>query len=301
MKVTVETPGACGELVQGQIKGINFHITCPVRLFSKVTASFSSLNYLNQKINCFPPKPRAQEAANKTFNLLNNGEKKRAINLDFKSEIPDSKGMASSTADITASCLAVAALLKKPITHDQIAQIASTIEFTEGIMYKGIVCFDHVRGILIEKLGFPPPIKILIVDPEECPGNFSFNQNKTAKILYQVNTELVEEAYILVKEGIRQQNPELIGTGATLSALCNQIISYKPDLFKIVSLSRRMGALGVNVAHEGRVIGILLPPDFSRVARLQDEIKKLWGYNVRFYLTALWERGPIVKITSFDY
>jgi len=54
MKVRVKVPGTCGELVQGIKENKNFHITCPVNLFSYVSASLILLKQnpllLNQKL-----------------------------------------------------------------------------------------------------------------------------------------------------------------------------------------------------------------------------------------------------------
>jgi len=286
MPAVVRVPGSCGELVQGRIDGINFHVTCPVKMFSYLTVDFSTSS---RKIDCPVTRKKAAKAVEKTLAFLNG--KGIPIKLQVRSQIPVGRGMASSTADITGSCLAVAAFLGKRITPSQIARIASEIEPTDGIMYKGIVCFDHIRGTLIEKLGPPPPMKILIVDPGGKVDTLCFNRRRDLHILHRVNSKLIKEAYNLVKEGIRKKDFELVGVGATLSSLCNQIILYKPELGKIISLSRKMGALGVNVAHSGSVMGVLLPPDFSRIERLKERIKRECGNHLRFYFTEVTGEG----------
>lgn len=290
MYVSVKIPGSCGELVQGQIEGINFHITCPVSIFSRVTAYFSNSN---RKIKCSPKKKKAAKAAEKTLGYLDG--KNVPIGLKFCSQIPVGKGMASSTADIAGSCFAVANLLRKNLTFSQIARIASEIEPTDGIIHKGIVCFDHIRGKLIEKLGYPPPMKILIVDPGGKIDTLVFNRRKDLSILRKVNEKLIKEAYFLVKKGIEEKDPELIGIGATISSVCNQVILYKPELTKIISLSKRYGALGVNVAHSGVVMGILLPPDFSRIDKLEEKIKRECGAHLKFYQAKIIEGGPRIE------
>lgn len=294
MSVTFRIPGSCGELVQGRVNGINFHITCPVKIFCRVTAYLSSFS---QRINCPPAKPKAAKAAEKTLAFLNG--KNIALGLRFYSQVPIAKGMASSTADIVGSCLAVATLLGKKLSPSEIARIACEIEPTDGIMYKGVVCFDHIRGTLIEELGDPPPMKILILDPGDKVNTLVFNRRRDLRILHGVNAKLIKEACSLVKEGIKKKSPELIGIGTTLSSLCNQIILYKPHLSKIISLSRKMGALGVNVAHSGTVMGILLPFDFSKINKLEEKIKRVCGSHLRFYHTMIWGGGPVEESNFF--
>ena len=65
-----------------------------------------------------------------------------------------------------------------------------------------------------------------------------------------------------------------IGKGATLSAFCNQSILHKSDLPRVLELSIKMGAVGVNTAHSGTVIGILLPYDFSDMKELEERLEK---------------------------
>lgn len=290
MYVTVKMPGSCGELVQGQIDGVNFHITCPVNIFSQVTAYFSTST---RKITCSPKKKKALRATEKILAYLNG--KGTSIGLRFFSRIPVGKGMASSTADIAGSCFAVANLLGKNLTFSKIASIASEIEPTDGIIHKGIVCFDHIRGKLIENLGYPPPMKVLVIDPGGKIDTLVFNKRKDLRILHRVNRKIIEEAYFLVKEGMKKKDPELIGAGATISSICNQIILYKPELTRIISLSKKLGALGVNVAHSGSVIGILLPSDFSRFNQLEQRIKKECGSHLKFYRTAITGGGPRIE------
>ena len=294
MSRSVKIPGSCGELVQGRMNGINFHATCPVKIFSQVSVSLIE--------GCgrmdFPPeRVKSAKAVEKTLTLLNG--KGRAIKLRINSQIPMSKGMASSTADITGSCQAVASLLGKRVTPSQIAHIAAEIEPTDGIMYEGVVCFDHTTGTLLENLGYPPPMKLLIVDPGGTVDTTAFNRRKDLDILRRANEEVVQEAYFLVKEGIKKRNTELIGMGATISSICNQTILYKPQLKMVISLSKKVGALGVCVAHSGTVMGILLPPDFSAMDTLEEHIKRACGYDLRFYRTEttkgelIDKKGPI--------
>ncbi|MCD6574922.1 GHMP kinase [Candidatus Aerophobetes bacterium] len=292
MPVSVRVPGSCGELVQGKINGVNFHITCPVEIFSKVTVSLSDFSN-PEKIRYPLTRRKAAKAVEKTLILLNGGIV--PLKLCINSRIPVGKGMASSTADIVGTCLAVANFLGKSITPSQIARIASEIEPTDGTMYRGIVCFDHRRGILIEEIGNPPPMKVLVVDSGKKINTAVFNRRKDLDILCKVNEDLIKEAYLLVKEGIKKRIPELVGVGATISSLCNQVIIYKPELYKIISLSRKMGAFGVNVAHSGGVMGVLLPSDFYKFNQLEEKIKRECGSYLKFYRTVITEGGPRIE------
>ena len=59
----------------------------------------------------------------------------------------------------------------------------------------------------------------------------------------------------------------------TASALANQSILYKSGLEEIVEFSKSLGALGVNAAHTGTVIGIIFDEDME--SRKIDEYSKV--------------------------
>jgi len=283
MKIKVRIPGTCGELVQGRIKGKNSHITCPVEILSSVSVQLTGFY---GQIECPFDKVKTRQAVRKTLELL--GHTSTGVKISVSSQIPVGKGMASSTADIVGGCLATAKALGESITPRMIADIAISIEPTDGIMYEGIVCFDHLGGKIIQNLGDPPPIDILVVDPGGNIDTLRFNSRReVSAAIHKRNENFILEALSLVKEGIRKRNIQLVGKGATLSALSNQEILYKRELADIISISTSLGGIGVNVAHSGTVIGILLPPDFSEIQLLKKRIKERCGNHMLFYQTRL--------------
>ena len=83
-------------------------------------------------INLGPLKSRkAIEAVFKKFNIP--VEESKNISLKIRSKIPVGKGMASSTADIGATIGATLGLIKKELSSEEIAKLASTIEPTDSI------------------------------------------------------------------------------------------------------------------------------------------------------------------------
>ncbi|MEG6585509.1 GHMP family kinase ATP-binding protein [Dendrosporobacter sp. 1207_IL3150] len=249
MFACVKAPGSCGELVQGTIGGNNFLITCPINIYSKaiVTPSCSSQH--------LDAGEKTKLAVKKTLKYLN------ISNVNFQitvtSNLPQGKGMASSSADISAASQAVAISFGKTLTPDEIARIAISIEPTDGIFFPGIVMFDHVLGYNTSSLGNPPAITIAVFDGGGEVDTLYFNRRKD---LVKLNTEKehqVQQALSLVKRGLSKSDAYLIAKGATMSALANQTILYKPYLEKIIKISDRYGAIGVNVAHSGTVVGVM--------------------------------------------
>ena len=252
MKVTVKAPGSCGELAQGTIDGKNFLITCPINIYSEVTIRVGDSAPINTG-------SKVSTAITKTKQYLKIEDHQFAI--EVKSDLPLGKGMASSSADISATCQSIALSAGKILSPDEIADIALSIEPTDGIFYPGIVLFDHVHGRIREYLGDALPMYIAIFDVGGEIDTLHFNKRHDLKQLNLENESKVQQAMSLIMEGLASKDISLIGKGATISALANQKILYKPCLEEMITIGLSWGAVGVNIAHSGTVVGVLFPMD----------------------------------------
>ncbi len=247
IQATVRAPGSCGELVQGTMDGDNFLITCPVDIFSAVTVT---------------PGDRPSAAGEKTVAAVRRTWERLGVAagpfaVGVSSALPQGKGMASSSADISAACQAAALAAGHALTADDIADIALAIEPTDAIFYPGIVMFDHVRGRTRRHLGDPPPMSILIFDAGGSVDTLEFNRRPGLAALNAAKEKEVRQAVDLLSRGLAAGDCALIGRAATISALANQAILPKPALPAVAAVAARHGAVGVNTAHSGTVIGVL--------------------------------------------
>ncbi len=97
----------------------------------------------------------------------------------------------------------------------------------------------------------------------------AFNERDTAAVSREQAGSILR-AFELVRRGLAHGDAASIGRGATISALCHQNILPKPALEPLLRLALEEGGYGVNVAHSGSLIGLLLPPggyDRERVRR----------------------------------
>lgn len=261
-----KAPGSCGELVQGMLNGESFHVSCPINLYSQVRVVLDGKG----KVVGPPDRWKTKEAIKKTLKFLS----KRNLGASFKidSKIPLGKGLASSTADIGAASFAIACALGEEISPQEIVKIALSIEPTDGTLFEGIVIFDHRKGTLFKFLGKAPDMEILIIDLGGKVDTLQFNKKDLTKINRGREGE-IKEALKLVEEGIGGENPELIAKGATISAFSNQRILYKPALDRVWKTSQEVGALGINVAHSGTVVGTLAEPGRIDFNKLRDSLQ----------------------------
>ena len=249
---TVRAPGVCGELAQGVIEGIHFLVTCPVDFYSRVKVDiYSDGPGVEAPQDC----DKAVAAVRRTLFQLKNA--KVRAKLTINNPIPRGKGMASSSADLAAAIAATGLALGEEISPYQIAQIALSIEPTDGIMIPGVALFDHRAGIIRESLGPPPPMEIVALDLGGTVDTVQFNMVDRFQRWQSVD-EQTGEALRLLRRGIEEQDPELVGRGASISAEASQTVLAKPRLAEVKEFAESVGAVGVNVGHSGTIMGVLL-------------------------------------------
>lgn len=248
----VRAPGVCGELVQGMMGESHFLVTCPIDYFARARVNLSQNgDGLDTPGDC----PKSAAALMATLDHLGHGQ--LSGKLTINSPIPRSKGMGSSSADITATIAATAMALGTELTPETIATIALSVEPSDGVMFPGIALLDHREGSIIQVLGTPPPMEIVALDWGGTVDTVEFNavdrRSQWKSIQYEV-----DEALKLVKTGIREQDPGLIGQGASISSRASQAVLFKPQLPEAMEFAEKVGAVGVNIGHSGTIIGILL-------------------------------------------
>ena len=249
---TVRAPGVCGELAQGVMDGVHFLVTCPVDFYSRVKVDiYSGGPGVEAPEDC----DKAAAAVRRTLSHLKNS--KVLARLTINNPIPRGKGMASSSADLAAAIAATGLALGQELTPDRIAQIALSIEPTDGIMIPGVALFDHRAGSIRESLGPPPPMEIVALDLGGTVDTVQFNMVDRFQ-RWQAVDEQTTEALRLLRQGIANQDPALVGQGASISAEASQNVLAKPRLAEVKEFAESVGAVGINVGHSGTIMGVLL-------------------------------------------
>ncbi len=218
MNRTVKVPGSCGEFVQGFYRGAPILITCPIEKFSSVIISdeFNGVEGLGEK----------------SLALLKKLHLPKNLGVRLTTELPRGKGMASSSADLAALAKAV----DFNLSAEKIAELAATLEPTDGTFFSGVVAMNPVTGKLIKNIRVAEKYAVAIFDYGGEIDTLKFNRRSSFQILSldeNLNLEIVEK-----------------------SALANQEILCKRGLIEIITFAKDIGAVTVNVAHSGTVIGI---------------------------------------------
>lgn len=261
-------PGTCGEWLQGAKNGTPFLIGCPIDQYVEVETRCSDEKGQRLEKNNVWSLPQQKVKTVKALTLLAD---QYGLNLkgkvDFLSELPVGKGMASSTADLSATIAAVLSSLEISWEPVDIARIALAIEPSDPVMFPGITEFAHQDGKYMRELGPNVSAKLLVLDWGGTLDTQGFNARSDLNAHYRKHETVIRKALSLFYEGMAHSDLEKLACAATLSTQCNQEINPKPFVQEILSMIRRMGGLGMITAHSGTLIAGVFPTEISQVKK----------------------------------
>ena len=129
-RVRVETPGTCGEYIQGWYDGNPCLVSSPIDRYSRITIAEGPGNLATLK-----PKTRKQvEAVFRRFAIPQ--PEKEHLHFSMTSDIPLEKGMASSTADIAGMAAGLSAYFGLELTQADIGSLCTGIEPSDNLMFE---------------------------------------------------------------------------------------------------------------------------------------------------------------------
>ncbi|AUA38684.1 cobalamin biosynthesis L-threonine PduX-like kinase [Clostridioides difficile] len=245
-------PASCGEFVQGIIDDEEYLCSYAIDMYSEV--------YIEEKlVDINLGRYKSRLAIEKVFEKFNLPKKyTKNISLNINSKIPVGKGMASSTADIGATIKATLSLIDKDLSSEEISKLAAEIEPTDSIFIDKNSIFNPLNGTVIKYLGNLTNAKVIILEPNKVLDTMKIRLRQDYNKLKVENKEVIKKSFALLEEGLKKNNLSLVGEACTLSSLANENIEKKEYLNEIIKISKKYGAYGVNIAHSGTVVGILI-------------------------------------------
>lgn len=252
-------PGTCGEWVQGARKGIPFLVDCPIDRFSEARVSLD-MHATGWDL------PLGKTKALQVLELLKEdlGLPSLSGKVEFLQQLPEGKGMASSTADITAVVAATLIALGEDPVPERLAHFALRIEPSDSVMFPGITEIEHVQRHKHRVLGPSVPALFLALDWGGAIDTRVFNARPGLAEHYRRYEDEIARAYGLAREGIEQIDLEKLAVAGTISARCNLEINLKSQFEPFVAWVLQKGGLGVVTAHSGTLLAGVFPlNDFS--------------------------------------
>ncbi len=250
----VRCPGTCGEWVQGARKGIPFLVDCPIDRFSEARVSLN-LHATGWDL------PLGKTKALQVLELLKEdlGLPSLSGKVEFLQQLPEGKGMASSTADITAVVAAALIALGEEPVPERLAHFALRIEPSDSVMFPGITEIEHVIKHQHRVLGPSVPALFLALDWGGAIDTRVFNARPGLAEHYRRYEDEIARAYGLAREGIEQFDLEKLAVAGTISARCNLEINTKSQFEPFLTWVLQKGGLGVVTAHSGTLLAGVFP------------------------------------------
>lgn len=266
--------GTFGELLQGALAtpAEDFLVTLPI-----ARRSTARVTLFPDVAEVFVDPVHKQKSALVARSVLRWCGARFGGTLEITSDLPEGKGMASSSADLVATVRAVGAALGRLVSPRETELLLRGVEPTDGVMYDGIVAFHHRKVALCRMLGAPPALTVVGVDEGGQIDTVDFNVSRPAITpgeRREYETLLDDLSFALPRGDLRT-----VGRVATRSARLNQRRCHKRLLDPMIDISRETRALGVVVAHSGTMVGVLVsredPSHDAKVADIRTACEEL--------------------------
>lgn len=245
--------GTFGELLQGVLPepDRDFLVTFPVDAWS--TATFQ--HRPDEHVIRVGPRGKHKSRRLARLALDELGMSGGGV-LTVASDIPEGKGLASSSADLVATARAVADAFAMSFDDRTIEALLRRIEPSDGVMYDGIVAFYHREVRLCDVLGTLPPLAVIGHDEGGVVDTIKHNRTKKPFALGDKR----EYARLLVDlaDAVACTDLRAVGTIATRSAELNAKIRVRRGFPELRRACAAVGGFGLVLAHSGTMLGILL-------------------------------------------
>lgn len=278
-------PATCGELVQGSLDGVPCLVSCPIDYYS--TAHVRLKPDLDWEIP--PGVPKTATALRACLSYL--GAAALGGKLELLTDVPRGRGYGSSTADIGAVLYALAQAAGRLMSPEQVACLAVDVEPTDSTVFPGLTLFEHRGARFYECLGPAPALRVVVIDPGGEVDTLAFNRINHREALHRLAAEH-EQAFDLLRQGLKGGDWRAVGEAATLSARVHQTILPNPLLDPVLALAREVGALGVCRAHSGTLLGLLVDSRYVDLAETEAYITCRLPDSVAIATYPLVDGGP---------
>ncbi|MDR3105733.1 MAG: L-threonine kinase [Yokenella regensburgei] len=278
-----QCPASCGELIQGWILDSEKLISCPIDWYSTVEVR-SGAPLADER-------PLSRAMINQVLALFHYPVKmSQSLRLEIHSTIPIAKGMASSTADIAATAVATAHHLGHTLDEATLAKLCVALEPTDSTIFRQLTLFDHNDASTQEACAAQPKIDVLVLESPETLRTEDYHRTpRRAGLL--AGAPMLKQAWEKVRLACASHDPILLGEAATLSAIASQPLLPKPHFSTLLDVAEACDLYGINVAHSGSVVGLLLD-------RRKHDVEQVRWHLGKKHLTAHWPEQHLLTMVE---
>lgn len=288
-------PATCGELFQGTVEGGPCLVSLPIDRWSVVEVN------VDERRRGWQILPRKEKSRRALQVVAGHWRLPAGGRLRWVRELPEGKGYGSSTADIGAVLGALGQATGRQLTPWEVTRWAVEIEPTDSSLLPGLALLSHRDGKNWRSLGTTPPLSVFVVDTGGEMDTLAFNRIDYRSLAARFGRRH-EELFAVLEESLESGDLEGVGWAATGSARLQQSILPKPGLERWLTLAQETGALGVNAAHSGTLIGLLYRPQVDRGgiegflrSRVDGIARAGWTRSINGGVRVCSPQGPLLK------
>lgn len=273
--------------MQGAVDGRDFLVNCPIERYARAAAFPSGKSGLLVRDAAHYSKVADAIELLDTYverqKLPGNKASLGSVQgreLVVTSDIPRGKGMASSSADLAAALSLACDIRGLTLSPVELSRLIARIEPSDSVHLPGIAHVNHLNGAVHACLPAPEDLSVVVVD---CGGEIDTLQfdRERARSVYRSAQAKVVATLALLTNSLRMGDPVGIALAATISARMSQEILPKIQFDELLASSTSEGALGVNCAHSGTVLGVLYRSRDGLGETLIESIKRRFGKNLQ--------------------
>lgn len=238
-------PGSCGELFQCVVDGHEFLMSYGIEKKSQVLIG-AQAGVVGEEL-----RPKMLQVMNELTDQID-------FDFSFQTDISIGKGYSSSTADMLSILGAYSAYKHKEVSVSILTSLCSKIEPSDSVGFADWTVMNPINGEIKWQTKWKPNLYVYMLEPDQIVDTTSFIR-MTDSSLYPA--EQSEKLLTDFQTACDTQSVKRLGQVATISALLNNRRLPKPYLEDIIEITTEFGLLGVNVAHSGSIVGILLTKD----------------------------------------
>jgi L-threonine kinase len=160
------------------------------------------------------------------------------------------------------------------------SSLIAKIEPSDSVHLAGVSEVEHLHGRHVGSMPVPRGLSVLVVDCGGAIDTLDIDRER-ARALYKREEKRIFSAVSLMRYGLRSGDLSAIAEAATASATLSQKILPKPIFSELLETALESGALGLNCAHSGTVLGVLYRSKDNLAGKLQPLIESRFGHSGR--------------------
>lgn len=286
MKATASYPGSIGEMIQGNFKGKDVLISCPVNFFTRVTLFESNCPVFKYNY------PKSMQFMKNALKRWNYDVYEKNMDMVITSQIPKGKGFASSTADLCATYYALLDLFNRSFNERELIDCCIEVEPTDSIIFHTMTIFDYKRGTFKESIGEYFKFYLIVFEGNRRVDTIEFNRGVTKPSNY------VDDLIKIFKNGLKRKDLKDMALASTESILRNESRLKYSILPEIINIKDFTGGLGIIGAHTGDCLAII----YENSQTVDKAIKNIEGIlNYKIYKLETIGKEELVQEIGSEY